>query len=141
MVASVREPSTRSTHAGPQLSSFKEIRPSAQDLTISLERLERLRLSSSPTQIKANSIRDAHGNSVSSSPSILIRRRCKFGLPTLLALENLSGETNFTTPSVPMAPKSGPQIPLSWDFAAHSAQQTPFADSDCEPYLASIDSR
>ena len=138
MVASVRESSTRSTHTGPQLSSFKDSRPSAQDLTISLERLERLRLSSSPTHIKASAIRDANGNV--SSPSILIRRRCKFGLPTLLALENLSSETNYTTPSVPMAPKSGPQIALSWDFSAQSAQQTPFAE-ECAPYLASIDGR
>ena len=139
MVASIREPmsSSRSTHSGPQLCSFKDSRPSAQDLTISLERLERLRLSSSPTQTKGSGVRDAHGNSNSSS--ILIRRRCKFGLPSLLSLESMSGETSFTAPSVPMAPKSGPhQMSLSWDFAAQDSIQSTF-DDGCSHFLASIE--
>jgi hypothetical protein len=139
MVASVREQmsgSTRSTHSGPQISSFKESRQSMQDITILVDRI---RLTSSPVHSKGHGIRDVQGNSVANSPSILSRRRCK-GLPALLALENSTSETNFTTPSVPMAPKSGPQIVLFWDAAAQSALQTSFVDGHL-PYLSPIADR
>jgi hypothetical protein len=79
--------------------------------------MERLRLTSSPRVMsKSSGIREFQASHpVTHSPSILVRRRCKFGLPALLAVENLSNDQN-AAPSVPMAPRSGPHhIILPWE--------------------------
>mmetsp|Transcript_21979 Transcript_21979/g.60189 ORF Transcript_21979/g.60189 Transcript_21979/m.60189 type:complete len:141 (-) Transcript_21979:106-528(-) len=123
MVATLREQSgsSRPTHAGPQTFSFKDHRPTALDLSLSLERLERLRISNSPR--KTFSFRDNGNNATSPPHSILMRRRCKLGVPPLLQLVGGEDVCETTTPPVPVAPRSGnKQILLLWD--SPTAQQS-----------------